>query len=72
MNLRNFWDDHRYAILLVVFGLILTILLITIGFWKTLLLFVIVGVCLLIGILLDRGGVAEVKRFFTEPFRKKG
>lgn len=71
MNLKKFWDNHRFAVILVVFGLILTILLITIGFWKTLLLFGIVGLCLLVGILLDRGGIDEVKRFFSEPFKKK-
>ena len=45
-------------------------LLFTIGFWKTLLLFVIVGAAFFIGTLLDEGGRGRVGDFFRSLFTK--
>lgn len=69
-NFKEFCTEHKWAILLVLIGLVLAILLMTIGFWKTLLLVVILGVCFLLGVLLDKNGAAGVKAFFDKLFAK--
>jgi len=62
---------HKYTVLFVALGLVLTILFFTIGFWRTLLLLVILALCFLIGYLLDQGGPEGIKEFFTKLFSKK-
>lgn len=66
-----FCKEHKWAIILVVFGLLLSILLMTIGFWKTLLLFILVGICFIVGFLLDKDGPDGVKSFFGGLFGGK-
>jgi len=66
----EFIRTHRWTILLAAVGLLLAILFLTIGFWKTLLLAVIVGLCLLIGTALDRGGTDAVSTFFKKLMDK--
>ena len=46
---KAFVKEHLWATILVVAGIVLTILLLTIGFFKTLLLAAIVAACLFIG-----------------------
>ena len=60
---------HQWTVLLVVFGIVFTILLLTIGFFKTLLLILVVGVCMYIGIQLDKKD-SSVKDFFKKIFSK--
>ena len=48
-----------------------SILIFTIGFWRTLLLFAIVGIAYFIGTLLDEGGRTRVKDFFAGLFQRK-
>ena len=43
MNFFEFWNQYKWRILSVALGIVFAMLLFTIGFWKTLLLFVIVG-----------------------------
>ena len=47
------------------------ILFLCIGFWRTLLLAVLVALGVLVGTLLDKGGWAAVKDFFASIFQKK-
>ncbi len=65
-----FIREHKWTVLLVAIGLILAILFMSIGFWKTLLLFAILAVCFVLGILLDQGGPEGVKAFFVRLFTK--
>ncbi len=65
----EFLKRFKWRILLVAFGILFTILSFTIGFWRTLLLFTIVAVCLLFGTLLDQGGRERVRQFFGAIFR---
>ena len=51
-------------------ALVLGILFLCIGFWRTLLLAALVAVGVLIGTLLDRGGWPAVKDFFASVFHK--
>ena len=67
----EFVKNHKFTVLFVAIGLVLTILFFTIGFWRTLLLLVILALCFLIGYLLDQGGPDSIKEFFTKLFSKK-
>lgn len=66
----EFFKAHKFTILLVLFGLILTILFFTIGFWRTILLILILALCLFAGILLDKGGAEGFRDFFRKLFSK--
>ena len=67
----EFIREHKFTILLVLIGLILSILFFTIGFWRTILLFVILAVCFLLGYLLDKSGPEGIKEVFNKLFAKK-
>ena len=66
----DFCKEHRWTVLLVCIGLVFAILFMTIGFWRTLLLVLLVGAAFVIGMLLDRNGVDGVKAFFAKLFSK--
>jgi uncharacterized membrane protein len=70
---KGFWafvKEHKFTAILLVIGFILAILFFTIGFWRTLLLALILAVCFLFGYLLDQGGIEGVKDFFTKLFSR--
>ena len=67
----EFVKSHKFTVLLVLLGLLLSILFFTIGFWRTMLLFIILGICFLIGYLLDQSGPEGIKEFFHKLFAKK-
>ena len=67
----EFVKSHKFTVLLVLLGLVLSILFFTIGFWRTILLFIILALCFLIGYLLDQGGPDGIKDFFNKLFSKK-
>ena len=67
----QFLRAYKWRIIGVVGGIVFTILVFTINFWRTLLLALIVGVCYLIGHLLDQGGRDAVAQFFSSIFGKK-
>ncbi len=67
----EFVKNHKFTVLFVALGLVLAILFFTIGFWRTLLLLVILALCFLIGYLLDQGGPDGIKEFFNKLFSKK-
>ena len=66
----EFLKAHKFTILLVLIGLILTILFFTIGFWRTILLILILALCLFAGVLLDKGGAEGFREFFRRLFSK--
>ena len=67
----EFVKNHKFTVLFVSLGLVLSILFFTIGFWRTLLLLVILALCFLIGYLLDQDGPDGIKEFFNKLFSKK-
>ena len=67
----EFIKNHKFTVLLVLIGLVLSILFFTIGFWRTILLFIILALCFLIGYLLDQNGPDGIKDFFNKLFAKK-
>ena len=60
----QFIRAYKWRIIGIVGGIVFTILIFTINFWRTLLLALIVAVCYLIGYLLDQGGREAVAQFF--------
>ena len=68
---KAFLKNHIWATILVAVGIVLTILLLTIGFFRTLLLAVIVAVCLYIGNKLDKNGTGNLKDSVEKLFSKK-
>ncbi len=74
MNLKD-WikrllEYRRWTVLFVAVGVVLFILIVTVNFWRTLLLCAIIGVCVFFGQLMDRGGPDNVKRFFDRILPK--
>ena len=70
-TLLEFVKNHKFTVLFVLIGLLLAILFFTIGFWRTILLLVILAVCFLLGYLLDQSGPDGIKEFFNKLFSKK-
>ncbi|MDL2234807.1 DUF2273 domain-containing protein [Christensenellaceae bacterium OttesenSCG-928-L17] len=70
-QVKEFILRHRWTILLCIIGVVIFILIFTINFWRTLLLCVVLGLCFLIGTLLDKGGIEMVKTFFNRFLPKK-
>lgn len=66
-----FLKKYKFTVLLLLTGLLLTILFFTIGFWRTMLLFLILAVCFLLGYLLDQGGPEGIRDFFRKLFSKE-
>ena len=68
---KKFYGEHKWLTIMVASALLLGILFLCIGFWRTLLLAALVAVGVLLGTLLDRGGWSAVKEFFADIFRKR-
>jgi uncharacterized membrane protein len=68
-SFSEFVKQHKFTIILVLIGLILSILFFTIGFWRTILLMLILALCFLVGFLLDKGGLEGLKDFFNRLFK---
>jgi len=58
-ELKRILAEYRWRIIGVAGGILLTILIFTLGFWRTLLLAAIVAVCYLLGNYIDQGGKAS-------------
>lgn len=69
-TILGFIKNHKFTVLLVLIGLVLSILFFTIGFWRTILLFLILALCFLIGYLLDQGGPEGIREFFRKLFAR--
>lgn len=69
--MKKMFAEHRWVCLCVLGALILGLLLLTIGFFKTLLLLLLVGAAGGLGYLLDKGGWPAVEAFFHNLFGKK-
>ena len=69
--LKQFFGEHKWLTIPAAAALVLGILFLCIGFWRTLLLALLVAVGVLMGSLLDRGGWPAVKDFFAAIFQKR-
>lgn len=68
---QEFYRAHKFAIIFVALAILLVVLFLTIGFWRTILLFGLVGLFFLIGFLLDQNGIVGLRDFFTKLFSRK-
>ena len=68
--MKEFCQQHRWAIVLSLLAVITALLIYLIGWW-TLLVAVLVGVAIFFGKLLDSGGTAAVREFFAKLFKGK-
>ncbi|MBQ9624497.1 MAG: DUF2273 domain-containing protein [Clostridia bacterium] len=67
--MKEFLEKYKYSIIGGAAGLILVILFFTVGFWKTLLGLVIIGVCAIIGLSKDNN--VNVKEYFDDFWSNK-
>lgn len=68
--MKEFFQNHKWAVVLSVLALIIVLLIYLIGWW-TLLAGVLVAVAVFFGRMIDRGGLDAVKDFFRGLFRGK-
>ena len=68
--MKEFCQQHKWAIALSILAVIVVLLIYLIGWW-TLLVGVLVGVAVFFGKLLDNGGTSAVKEFFARLFKGK-
>lgn len=70
-ELKALLKEYRWRLIGIVAGIVLAVLLFTIGLWRTLLLFALVALCYVIGRHLDNGGKEELDKAISSLFRKK-
>ena len=68
--MKEFFQKHKWAIVLSALAVIIVLLIYLIGWW-TLLVAVFVAAAIFIGRLLDNGGTEAVKAFFSRLFKGK-
>ena len=69
-KVQVFLAEHRWTVVFTFCGVILAVLLLTVGFWKTLLILAFAVVFGLAGYMLDRDGGASAKASFDRLFHK--
>ena len=69
-QLRTFVAAHKWTVCCTALGFLLVLLLLTIGFWRTLLIAVVVGGSFWLGWLLDRSGPEGVKALVNKLMNK--
>ena len=70
-ELKTLLKEYKWRVIGIASGIVLAILLFTIGLWRTLLLFALVAVCYVVGRHLDNGGKEELDKAISSLFRKK-
>ena len=70
-ELKALLKEYKWRVIGIVAGIVLAILLFTIGLWRTLLLFALVAVCYVVGRHLDNGGKEELDKAIGRLFSKK-
>lgn len=69
-QLKKFYEEHKWLTIMGAAALFIGILFLCIGFWRTLLLAILVAVGVFIGTLVDKGGWTAVKEFFVGLFQR--
>lgn len=68
--MKEFFQNHKWAIVLSALAVITVLLIYLIGWW-TLLVAVFVAIAIFFGRLLDKGGTDAVRDFFARLFKGK-
>ncbi len=66
----EFIKQHKHAVILTSLGLLTAILMLTIGFFSTLLIILLSAVCFLYGWLLDKYGFSGANEVIRDFFKK--
>lgn len=66
--MREFFYNNRYAIIYALVALLFVVLILTIGFWRSLLITVIITAGFLLGRIKDNN--QSISDFFSNLFRK--
>lgn len=70
-QIKAFFQKHRFAVLVGILGLLVAVLFLCLGFWRTVLLGLLVGIGVNIGIKLDRNmSFAEILLSWGQFWRK--
>ena len=67
---RQFLKEYKWRVIGIASGILLTVLIFTIGFWRTLLLIAITALSYFVGCMLDKSGKEGPEEFFSRLFRK--
>lgn len=67
---RQFLKEYKWRVIGIASGILLTVLILTIGFWRTLLLIAITALSYFVGCMLDKSGKEGLEEFFSRLFRK--
>lgn len=67
---RELFREHKWSVVLTVIGAVIVTLMLTVGFWKTILISIIIGLCFTAGFILDSEGISGFGRIFRQLFRK--
>ena len=70
--IRNQWDKHPGVLVGAGVGLLVALLLLTINFWRTLLLALLLGVGMFVGYLYDKNGADGMKDMIFKIFKGGG
>lgn len=73
MKFKDIWTfivQHKGKFILTLIGFIAAILMLTIGFFRTLLIVLLTGLCFLYGYLLDKFGFSGANRAIADFFRQ--
>lgn len=70
-EIRAFVNAHKWTVSCVALGLLCAVLLLTIGFWRTLLLYLVVGCSFALGRELDKRGSGRIKSLLQKVFSKE-
>ena len=68
--MKEFFQNHKWAVMLSILALIIVLLIYLIGWW-TLLAGALVVIAIFFGRMIDSGGLEAVKDFFRNLFRGK-
>ncbi len=68
--MKEFIQEHKWAVILSIIALIIVLLIYLIGWW-TLLVGILIAVAIFFGRMIDKGGFEAVKDFFRNLFRGK-
>ena len=69
--MKEFCQNHKWAIILSALALIIVLMIYLTHFWWTLLAGVLVLIAVFFGRMIDKGGVEAVKDFFRSIFKGK-
>ncbi len=69
-QLKDRLSTRRWTVILIVLSIVIGVLILTINFWRTLLLVILVAVSYFIGSMMDKGGWEMVKTFFERILQK--